>query len=199
MHNPFAEKLGFNSGQLRSRCDHQKYLDLIDVIALVHQHQRTLQSAVDSEGRDFDYIEVTREDIERAETLLSPVFQRTADELSAPARRLWTQLQVMSQEKPQSLWTRRQIRERFGWSDTHIRRALKQLVELEYVIELGGGQGRRGLHQLAGSTESRREETNKLTSPNFAVTSPCLNGEVVKALTNSGPVTLDSSSGLRQL
>ena len=40
--NPFARHLTFTSGRTRTRRDHEKYLTLIDTIALLHQHQRHL-------------------------------------------------------------------------------------------------------------------------------------------------------------
>jgi len=38
--NDFARELTFTSGRTRTRRDHEKYLTLIDSIALLHQHQR---------------------------------------------------------------------------------------------------------------------------------------------------------------
>ena len=38
--NPYAPSLTFTSGRTRNRRDHEKYLTLIDSIALLHQHQR---------------------------------------------------------------------------------------------------------------------------------------------------------------
>ena len=38
--NPFADRLRFLSNQLRTRRDHEKYLLLIDTLAVLFQHQR---------------------------------------------------------------------------------------------------------------------------------------------------------------
>lgn len=38
--NPYAPQLAFSDAQTRTRRDHEKYLTLIDAIALLHQHQR---------------------------------------------------------------------------------------------------------------------------------------------------------------
>ena len=38
--NPYAPQLTFVDARTRTRWDHEKYLTLIDVIALLHQHQR---------------------------------------------------------------------------------------------------------------------------------------------------------------
>ena len=42
--NPFADRLTFLSDRTRTRRDHEKYLTLIDAIALLHQHQRPIRS-----------------------------------------------------------------------------------------------------------------------------------------------------------
>jgi hypothetical protein len=42
--NPWADRLTFLSDKTRTRRDHEKYLTLIDVIALLHQHQREVKT-----------------------------------------------------------------------------------------------------------------------------------------------------------
>ena len=46
--NPYAQRLTFLDTRTRTRRDHEKYLTLIDTIALLHQHQR------DDEARSAD-------------------------------------------------------------------------------------------------------------------------------------------------
>jgi hypothetical protein len=43
--NPYADALTFPDGRTRLRRDHEKYLTLIDTLALLHQHQREIKSA----------------------------------------------------------------------------------------------------------------------------------------------------------
>ena len=63
--NPFARHLTFTSGRTRTRRDHEKYLTLIDTIALLHQHQReTVKHQVS--GREVEMLPVTLDDIEAA-------------------------------------------------------------------------------------------------------------------------------------
>ena len=71
--NPFAKDLAFGSTRLRSRRDHQKYLDLINVMALVHQYQREIKSTEDIDGAPFQYIEVNREDIARVDAIMREI------------------------------------------------------------------------------------------------------------------------------
>ena len=41
--NPYADRLTFLADRTRARRDHEKYLTLIDAIALLHQHQRPIR------------------------------------------------------------------------------------------------------------------------------------------------------------
>ena len=66
--NPFAPALTFATARTRNRRDHEKYLTLIDAIALLHQHQRTRgQHPVN--GRTVEFIAVTLDDIALANEL----------------------------------------------------------------------------------------------------------------------------------
>lgn len=66
--NPFARKLTFLNDKTRTRRDHEKYLNLIDAIALLHQHQRELKTA-EIQGEMLEYIEVIPGDIVLANRL----------------------------------------------------------------------------------------------------------------------------------
>ena len=85
--NPYAHHLTFLDDRTRTRRDHEKYLTLIDVIALLHQHQRVLRTA-EHEGETLRYVEVTLEDIALANQLAHEVLGRTLDELPPQTRRL---------------------------------------------------------------------------------------------------------------
>lgn len=85
--NPFADQLTFQSDKTRMRRDHEKYLTLIDTIALLHQHQREVKT-VRHAGTDLAYIEVTLADIECANRLVHEVLGRSLDELPPVTRRV---------------------------------------------------------------------------------------------------------------
>ena len=70
--NPYADRLTFLSDKTRTRRDHEKYLTLIDTIALLHQHQRPVRTMLDA-GRSVEYIEATAEDIAQANALTHDV------------------------------------------------------------------------------------------------------------------------------
>jgi hypothetical protein len=80
----------------------------------------------------------------------------------------------MTKEKPREKWTRRSVRERTGWSDTQVRLVLAQLVDFEFVLQFGGGQGRRAFYQLADEPA----KANGQAPRNLAVTSQSAHCEV---------------------
>lgn len=146
--NPFARHLTFTSGRTRTRRDHEKYLTLIDTIALLHQHQReTITHSVS--GREVTMLPVTLDDIEAANRIAPEVLGRSLDELPPQTRRLFETIKIHVREKMKAekseqkfaRFTRREIRERTGWSGSQIRRHLEHLIELEHVAQRGGRNG----------------------------------------------------------
>jgi DNA primase len=146
--NPFARQLTFTSGRTRTRRDHEKYLTLIDTIALLHQHQR--QAITHSiSGREIEMLPVTLEDIEAANRIAPEVLGRSLDELPPQTRRLLESIKSlvrtkMKKEKVEqriSLFSRKELREFTGWSQMQVRRHLERLQELEHVTTRGGRNG----------------------------------------------------------
>ena len=147
--NPYAERLTFVDGSTRTRRDHEKYLTLIDTIALLHQHQRSQKTARREGSREgpsgaetLHYLEVTLADIEAANRLAHEVLGRTLDALPPQTRRLLrlTQRWVNDESRRQHLsrralrFRRRDLREAIGWGDTQLKIHLARLVDLEYLL-----------------------------------------------------------------
>ena len=138
--NPFAERLRFVDGATRTRRDHEKYLTLIDTLALLHQHQRQ-KKTVRRHGQTLSYIEVTLDDIATANRLAHEVLGRTLDELPPQTRRLlrllqaWVDEQTRTQQIPRRAFRfyRRELREALHWGDTQLKVHLARLVDLEYL------------------------------------------------------------------
>ncbi|MFC7339612.1 CHC2 zinc finger domain-containing protein [Haloferula chungangensis] len=146
--NPFARELTFTSGRTRTRRDHEKYLTLIDTIALLHQHQR---EAITHEvnGREVTMLPVTLDDIEAANRIAPEVLGRSLDELPPQTRRLLESIKTLVRAKMKaeqveqrlSIFSRRELREFTGWSETQTRLHLERLEAMEYVHRRGGRQG----------------------------------------------------------
>ena len=153
--NPYADQLGFIGSQTRHRRDHQKYLSLINSIALLHQYQHTLKTTVIAD-ETVEYIEVSRRDIALANHIADWALGRSVDELSGATRRLLIELYdwLRSEAKLQDLvttevtFTRRKAREAIGWTATQFAYHLERLCRDEYAIRAGGGCGKLCCYRL---------------------------------------------------
>ena len=147
--NPFTQYLSYPSRSIRTRRDHKKYLGLIRATAYLHQYQRKIKS-VEVEGVVVPYIEVTLDDIEKANQLANEVLGHCLDELAPPSRTLLTGIYEMVKEMAEKqdcsvdeiYFTRRMIREQMGWNDWQIKAHVKQLEELEYLYVRIGSKGK---------------------------------------------------------
>jgi DNA primase len=151
--NPYAPALTFPRSRTRNRRDHEKYLTLIDAIALLHQHQRPRGRHL-VEGQVIEFIEVTLDDIALANQLAPEVLGRSLDELPPQTRRLLGYIRQLIQQKRQSegaisatTFSRKQLREACGWSLTQVRVHLERLVELEYLAVRHGRLGNPFLYE----------------------------------------------------
>jgi hypothetical protein len=173
--NPYADQLTFLSDKTRTRRDHEKYLTLIDTIALLHQHQRPIRkvSKVNEvrkvSGGDgasvgdgvIEYIEVSLDDIARANALAHEVLGRSLDELPPQTRRLLgevvslvrTRADVQQVRAGDVRFTRKDVRAHVGWSDFQVKTHMHKLEELEYVLVHRGGRGQSFEYELLYSGE----------------------------------------------
>ncbi|MGO8934101.1 MAG: CHC2 zinc finger domain-containing protein [Terracidiphilus sp.] len=153
--NPYADALTFPDGRTRLRRDHEKYLTLIDTLALLHQHQREIKSAA-QDGERVEYVEVTLADIEMANTLAHETLGRSLDEISPQTRRLLALVTAMVENQctAQAItrsdyrFSRRDVREHAGWSDFQVKMHMHKLEELEYVLVHRGGRGQSFVYEL---------------------------------------------------
>jgi DNA primase len=153
--NPYADQLTFLSDKTRTRRDHEKYLTLIDTIALLHQYQRDLRTAQEN-GATIEYIEATREDIAQANALAHEVLGRSLDELPPQTRRVLARVIEMvtaacatqQLSRAQYRFSRREVREYAGLSDTQLRVHLERLVSLEYLLVHRGMRGQSFVYEL---------------------------------------------------
>lgn len=148
---PWSDKLTFRSDQTRMRRDHVKYLSLIASLTLLHQYQRECHE---------DYIIATKEDIQVANQLASEALGKSLDSLMPQTRQLLVLLDehVTKQSKiprQEVRFTQRELRETFGWGDFQLRRHLKRLVELEYVLRHHGGKRNQREYELLYQGEGK--------------------------------------------
>src|SRR5690606_27629601 len=153
--NPFAPQLTFPAHTLRLRREAGKYLSLMDALALLHQHQRAVRT-FERGGQTYRYVEVAREDVDRANRLMASCLVRALSDLTGPAEKLLLAIRdhVVSESEARGAevlavtFSRREIRERLGWSDHHAIPLLDELVQREYVEAVSGSFGKRYVYAL---------------------------------------------------
>ncbi|MBL4621485.1 MAG: toprim domain-containing protein, partial [Immundisolibacteraceae bacterium] len=153
--NPYAHHLTFIDDRTRTRRDHEKYLTLIDSLALLHQHQRPIKT-IDHRGESIRCVEVTLDDIDTANRLAHEALGRTLDELPPQTRKLLGLIVDQVSERCQALemnradyrFSRRDIREQTHWSDTALKVHLSRLTEMECLLVHRGGRGQSYVYEL---------------------------------------------------
>ncbi|MEO8024784.1 hypothetical protein [Polaromonas sp.] len=178
--NPWADQLTFLDDRTRTRRDHEKYLTLIDTIALLHQHQRQIKSASVAD-KTIEYIEASLADIELANRIAHEVLGTSLDELPPQTRRVLASVHILVQdkEKAQGLpqrdirFSRSEVRSAAALSDTQARIHLERLAALEYVLVHRGQRGQSYEYELlhdgaarAGAHLSGLIDTAQLASTN---------------------------------
>jgi DNA primase len=162
--NPYADRLTFLDDRTRMRRDHEKYLTLIDTIALLHQHQREVKTLARGE-QSLRYIEATLGDIASANELAHEVLGRTLDELPPQTRRLLGLVVKMVADhcgaqhirRADYRFSRRQVREYTHWGDTQLKIHLSRLTELEYLLVHRGGRGQSFEYELLFDGETNTD------------------------------------------
>jgi DNA primase len=178
--NPYAEALTFLSDKTRMRRDHEKYLALIDAIALLHQYQRDIRRE-QHHGVVLDYIEVTRADIALANELAHAVLGRTLDELPPQTRKL---LQAITAQvgiecdrqkcaQADYRFSRKSVRQWSGWTDFQVKKHMQRLEELEYVLVHRGQRGQSFVYELLYQGEGGAGEAFVMGLVDVATLSAC--------------------------
>ncbi|TAK40701.1 MAG: toprim domain-containing protein [Betaproteobacteria bacterium] len=153
--NPYADRLTFLDDRTRTRRDHDKYLTLIDAIALLHQHQRDIKTA-SVHGRSVEYIEASIKDIEAANRIAHEVLGRSLDELPPQTRRVLGLIVAHVTERASAgamrpcdvRFTRGELRAATGWGDTQLKLHLARLAELEYLLVHRAERGQGYVYEL---------------------------------------------------
>jgi hypothetical protein len=141
---PYADAIEFPASWLRTRRDHQRFLNLIEVIAFLHQHQREMK--IDPQT-GLRYIEANLADYEIAAKLAEDILPDTLSDLKKPVadfkERIEAYLDAQAKGKKVSKYEltfrRRQIREETGLPNYRIKDLFAELEELEY-LEVEKGQ-----------------------------------------------------------
>jgi energy-coupling factor transporter ATP-binding protein EcfA2 len=168
--NDFAPLLGFPTSLMRSRRDHDRFLDLIACVCYLRQYQKREEH----EG-SLSFICCDLEDYAVAyRIMVEGVLSSTVRELPAGAVGLYSELRtwVGREAERQGLraeevsFTQRQVREFTGLGHTWIKQALRQLVEYEYLsIARGGSERTRAFYRIREDAAIAEMDLSMIPSP----------------------------------
>ena len=149
-------KLVWPYSRLQMRREQKKFVSLVKAITLLHQYQRKTGAMKRIDGTKVEYVQATQKDIDLALELGREAFARNVDDVSPTARGLLSSIVELVKEKYDTIkeldpkknlflsevpFTRKELREMTGWSETQVRRNIDQLVELGYLGRISGRQG----------------------------------------------------------
>jgi DNA primase/energy-coupling factor transporter ATP-binding protein EcfA2 len=158
VHNPFATKLKLPENIRDERRLYRLYLYFIDMITVLHQHQRQRRASAGNK------LIATKQDCQIAKDLLFECIMLKMDELDGSLRQFFERLKdhVKKQNNHQD-FTQREIRETLKISKTHLQRFINELIELEYLQQISShpSKGNRYKIQYFDDYQKVRTETKE--------------------------------------
>lgn len=168
--NEAARELGFPSKLMRSRRDHERFLDLIEAVAHVRQYQKEVEVV-----GGVEFIRTDLEDYRVAyRIMVEGVLGSTMRELPAGAVSLyeeltkWVEREAARQGlRPEELsFTQRQARELTGLGHSWVKLCLRQLVDYDVVaIARGGGERSRTYYRLREDAALGEADLSMIPTP----------------------------------
>ena len=128
---PFADRLSFPSSWMRTRRDHARFLNLIEVSAFLHQHQRerTADGAIVAALADY----------ETAYALASEVLRETLSDLKKPLREALQRIQGLAAKGDDSVTRRGSLPAVTSSSSSARVRTGNSFNPLGNVVSMGDG------------------------------------------------------------
>lgn len=148
--NPYSNYIDFPTVKLRTRRDHMRFLNLIEVVTFLHQYQRQVKKT-----GNVEYIESTLEDYKIAFNLYKDTLENSLSNIKKPQRDLLDQIIKMVNQNVSSSFTRKDIRDFSGYPHHRVRDIIKDLEDMEYLIIDSGSKGKQYRYRL--NTQSSRE------------------------------------------
>jgi hypothetical protein len=168
--NPYAPFVDFPARMMRTRRDHERFLDLIAAACFLRQYQKECRR--DDRGRE--YIECDLEDYRIAYWIMAAILPSTLSSFPRAAGELYEAFRgyVHARSMADGLQaedvvvTQRQLREATGLSQMVVKRALRTLCDFEYLSEVGSFQrGARRGYRLMQDEELRLVDLSAIPSP----------------------------------
>jgi DNA primase len=173
--NPFASRLCFPDALMRSRRDHERFVDLIACVCFLRQFQKTEKESRDEEtGESVCYLECDLTDYRIAYDILCATLPSTLSSFPPSAIELYEAVRSILKEKARKLGlkpteasvSQREIREATGFNQRWIKRYMQMLSEWEYLLVVGmRGRGGRYSYKLVADEPIRLVDLSMIPSP----------------------------------
>ena len=167
---PFWEFLEYPAGLMRTRRDHDRFLEIMAVICFLRQRKKEIILI-----NGHEYIEVDLADYRLAyEIMVSGVLMSSITDLPGGALDLYEKIRVFCRNRAikedlrseEVSFTQREIREHCGYGQSWLQEHLRMLVNYEYVILIKGGSARsKGVYRLLGNDPIQKLEAASILSP----------------------------------
>ncbi len=138
--NPFATKLHIPQTVFKPLRTNAHYLQFIEAITFVHQHQREIKT--DNQGEEF--IETTLEDIALANELLNEVLLAKSDELTKACRDFLEVIKAHLTKENKASFFKNDIREATRINPHTMKKYLQTLQFYGYIKIVGGDKYKQG-------------------------------------------------------
>jgi len=168
--NPYAQYLSFPARMMRTRRDHERFLDLIAAACFLRQYQK--EARKDSKGRE--YVECDLEDYRIAHRIMSAILPSTLSSFPRSAKELYASFRECAKKRageenldPAEITiTQRELREATGLSQMFVKRNLRTLCEYEYLAEVGSfARGSRRGYRLMQDEELALVDLSSIPDP----------------------------------
>lgn len=166
--NPFAGQLDFPSSLMRSRRDHERFVDLIACVCFLRQYQK--EEKIEN-GKHF--IECDLEDYKVAYRIMKGILSSTMTTVPKSAVLLYEELRNIIKVRAEKdglfitdIWiTQRQIRETSGLSHDLVKKNMRILVDYEYIRVKGSGRGMTCRYSLSSDSDLVLFDESVIPSP----------------------------------
>jgi len=139
--NPYVELLDFPTRMMRTRRDHERFLDLIAAVCFLRQFQK--ERRADEDGQT--YVACDMADYRIAYRVLAAILPSTLSSIPRLVQDIYEELRTLAGRKAEREGilatdvelSQREIREATGLAHHQVKRALRVLADYEYVQERG--------------------------------------------------------------
>ena len=173
--NPYAERLVFPDGLMRTRRDHERFIDLIAAVCFLRQFRKQEKEHRDpAAGEHLHYIECDLSDYRIAFRIMRSTLPATLSNFPPSAYELYEAVRGLLKQKAQLeklkitevTISQRQIREATEFSQRWIKRYMQVLTSWEYLTATGSRhRGSRNLYRLVADEPIHLIDLSMIPTP----------------------------------